>query len=187
MLPLAVTLAGEAVFDAFAGAGKLDALLHGHSYTAHPVGCAVAAAALDAYADPGANPNLCCPVVSLCSWVGSTAGFASADARISRTQDLVWCGGLTAGRLSARVSSGAYMFCLLDASSATISVQSDGCSGNVLHVMLCAMAGRHRTGRHVHAAAAVRAALRSPGGALGRRCGRSAFASREGRPRGVAR
>lgn len=74
MLPLAVTLAGEAVFDAFAGAGKLDALLHGHSYTAHPVGCAVAAAALDAYADPGANPNLCCPAVRS-DVHGSGAGF----------------------------------------------------------------------------------------------------------------
>ena len=65
VLPLAVTLASEAVFDAFKGEGKLDALLHGHSYTAHPIGCAAAAAALDAYSDPAANPNLCCPAVRL--------------------------------------------------------------------------------------------------------------------------
>ena len=63
VLPLAVTLASEAVFDAFKGPGKLDALLHGHSYTAHPIGCAAAVAALDAYADPASNPNLCCPRV----------------------------------------------------------------------------------------------------------------------------
>ncbi len=63
MLPLAVTLATEAVFDSFRGPGKLDALLHGHSYTAHPIGCAAAVAALDAYSDPAGNPNLCCPGV----------------------------------------------------------------------------------------------------------------------------
>jgi hypothetical protein len=36
-LPLAATLATEEVFEAFKGAKK-DALLHGHSYTAHPIG-----------------------------------------------------------------------------------------------------------------------------------------------------
>ncbi|KAF9466408.1 PLP-dependent transferase [Collybia nuda] len=42
LVPLAVTLASEAVFDAFLGTGKGGALLHGHSYTAHAVGCEVA-------------------------------------------------------------------------------------------------------------------------------------------------
>lgn len=63
MLPLAVTLASEAVFDAFQGPTKLDALLHGHSYTAHPIGCSAASAALDLYSDPATNPRLCSPVV----------------------------------------------------------------------------------------------------------------------------
>lgn len=36
--PLAVTLASGAVFDSFKGESKLQALLHGHSYTAYPVG-----------------------------------------------------------------------------------------------------------------------------------------------------
>lgn len=39
------------------GESKLDALLHGHSYTAHPTGCAAALAALAAYASPALNPN----------------------------------------------------------------------------------------------------------------------------------
>mmetsp|Transcript_10381 Transcript_10381/g.16222 ORF Transcript_10381/g.16222 Transcript_10381/m.16222 type:complete len:328 (+) Transcript_10381:62-1045(+) len=56
-VPMAVTLATEAVFEAFKGQAKTDALLHGHSYTAHPVGCAVGCAALDMYADPKTNPN----------------------------------------------------------------------------------------------------------------------------------
>lgn len=41
-MPLAVTLASESIFKAFEGDSAADALLHGHSYTAHPVGCQVA-------------------------------------------------------------------------------------------------------------------------------------------------
>ncbi|CAI7863164.1 unnamed protein product, partial [Closterium sp. NIES-53] len=48
MIPLAVTLASSSVFDAFYGSSKLDALLHGHSYTAHPAGCAAACVSLKA-------------------------------------------------------------------------------------------------------------------------------------------
>ncbi|KAF9243545.1 pyridoxal phosphate-dependent transferase [Melanogaster broomeanus] len=47
VLPLAVTLASERVFRAFNSDSKVDALLHGHSYTAHAVGCQVANATLD--------------------------------------------------------------------------------------------------------------------------------------------
>lgn len=49
VVPMAVTLASEQVFSSFLGSSKLDALLHGHSYTAHPVGCATALKALDLY------------------------------------------------------------------------------------------------------------------------------------------
>ena len=42
LLPLAVTLASQSIFDVFVGDSKADALLHGHSYTAHPIGCEVA-------------------------------------------------------------------------------------------------------------------------------------------------
>jgi dethiobiotin synthetase/adenosylmethionine--8-amino-7-oxononanoate aminotransferase len=42
LLPLAVTLASDDIFQAFKSENKTDALLHGHSYTAHPVGCEVA-------------------------------------------------------------------------------------------------------------------------------------------------
>lgn len=42
LVPLAVTLASESIFQAFYGEDKADALLHGHSYTAYPVGCEVA-------------------------------------------------------------------------------------------------------------------------------------------------
>ena len=46
IVPLSLTLAKEEIFDAFKGDSKALALLHGHSYTAHPVGCAAANYAL---------------------------------------------------------------------------------------------------------------------------------------------
>jgi dethiobiotin synthetase/adenosylmethionine--8-amino-7-oxononanoate aminotransferase len=42
LLPLCTTTASEAVFEAFLSDDKSDALLHGHSYTAHAMGCSVA-------------------------------------------------------------------------------------------------------------------------------------------------
>lgn len=43
MVPMSVTLASASIFDTFAQSdNKADALLHGHSYTAHPIGCEIA-------------------------------------------------------------------------------------------------------------------------------------------------
>ncbi|KAL2811779.1 pyridoxal phosphate-dependent transferase [Aspergillus granulosus] len=42
LVPLCTTLASEEIFHAFSSPEKRDALLHGHSYTAHAVGCQVA-------------------------------------------------------------------------------------------------------------------------------------------------
>jgi dethiobiotin synthetase/adenosylmethionine--8-amino-7-oxononanoate aminotransferase len=49
LLPMSVTLASEDVFETFLGDKKGQALLHGHSYTSHPVGCVSAIQALDSY------------------------------------------------------------------------------------------------------------------------------------------
>ncbi|KAL2427131.1 Bifunctional dethiobiotin synthetase/adenosylmethionine-8-amino-7-oxononanoate aminotransferase [Exophiala dermatitidis] len=49
LLPLALTTASESIFQTFLSSSKTDALLHGHSYTAHPIGCMVANKALDEY------------------------------------------------------------------------------------------------------------------------------------------
>ena len=57
MLPLSATLASNSVFEAFEDKSKLKALLHGHSYTAHAIGCSAAVTALGLYTDPKANPN----------------------------------------------------------------------------------------------------------------------------------
>ncbi|KAK9436578.1 bifunctional dethiobiotin synthetase/adenosylmethionine-8-amino-7-oxononanoate aminotransferase [Metarhizium brunneum] len=42
LVPLCTTLASENIFKIFLSPDKTDALLHGHSYTAHPIGCQVA-------------------------------------------------------------------------------------------------------------------------------------------------
>lgn len=47
LLPLCTTTASQSIFEAFLSDDKSDALLHGHSYTAHAVGCAVANQSLD--------------------------------------------------------------------------------------------------------------------------------------------
>ena len=50
LLPLCTTTASEAIFEAFLSGDKSDALLHGHSYTAHAIGCSVANESLSAMA-----------------------------------------------------------------------------------------------------------------------------------------
>ncbi|GMH42966.1 hypothetical protein BSKO_10888 [Bryopsis sp. KO-2023] len=57
-VPMSVTLTGKAAFKAFWGQHKRNALLHGHSYTAHPIGCVAACTAMDIMNDPKFNPNL---------------------------------------------------------------------------------------------------------------------------------
>ena len=47
VFPLAATLAREAVFEDFLASDRGRAFFHGHTYTAHPVGCATALASLE--------------------------------------------------------------------------------------------------------------------------------------------
>lgn len=47
LVPLAVTLSSDSIFRAFWSEKKVEALLHGHSYSAHPIGCSVALKALE--------------------------------------------------------------------------------------------------------------------------------------------
>ncbi|GBG80321.1 hypothetical protein CBR_g30689 [Chara braunii] len=57
VVPLAATLATGCVFDAFKGDSKIEALLHGHSYSAHPIGCSAAIEALSSFSNLVVNPN----------------------------------------------------------------------------------------------------------------------------------
>lgn len=44
---MALTVTKNSLFDVFLSANKEECLLHGHSYTAHPMGCAVANETID--------------------------------------------------------------------------------------------------------------------------------------------
>jgi len=48
-MPLGATLCHERIFDGFRSDGVSRAFLHGHSYTANPLGCAAALASLDLF------------------------------------------------------------------------------------------------------------------------------------------
>lgn len=48
-LPLAATLASEQIYQAFLSDSKADALLHGHSFTGNPLGCAAAIASFELF------------------------------------------------------------------------------------------------------------------------------------------
>ncbi|KAJ4709362.1 Bifunctional dethiobiotin synthetase/7,8-diamino-pelargonic acid aminotransferase, mitochondrial [Melia azedarach] len=58
IIPLSATLATDAIFDSFVGDTKLKALLHGHSYSAHALGCAAAAKSMKWFKDPQTNLNI---------------------------------------------------------------------------------------------------------------------------------
>jgi adenosylmethionine---8-amino-7-oxononanoate aminotransferase len=51
-MPMAATLASDAIYQAFWSEDVNKALLHGHSYTANPLGCAAALASLELFEDP---------------------------------------------------------------------------------------------------------------------------------------
>ncbi|PXF49418.1 Bifunctional dethiobiotin synthetase/7,8-diamino-pelargonic acid aminotransferase, mitochondrial [Gracilariopsis chorda] len=61
-VPLAITISTHNVFQAFAGCSKKEALLHGHSYTAHAIGCAAGVESLKRYdalkQAQGIDPNI---------------------------------------------------------------------------------------------------------------------------------
>jgi adenosylmethionine---8-amino-7-oxononanoate aminotransferase len=48
-LPLAVTATTKRIYDAFLSDDRSKAFFHGHSYTANPLGCAVALASLELF------------------------------------------------------------------------------------------------------------------------------------------
>lgn len=52
ILPLAVTLATEEIYSAFLSDSVGDALLHGHSFTANPIGCAAGVASVELFLQP---------------------------------------------------------------------------------------------------------------------------------------
>ncbi|WVF72379.1 dethiobiotin synthase [Kwoniella sp. CBS 6097] len=55
LLPLSATVASSSIFNSFLSEQKVDALLHGHSYTANPIGCSVALKAIQILEDQEAK------------------------------------------------------------------------------------------------------------------------------------
>lgn len=55
---MSATLASSSIFNAFQGDTKLEALLHGHSYSGHIAGACAGVAALSIFADPHQNPAM---------------------------------------------------------------------------------------------------------------------------------
>lgn len=71
LVPLAVTLTTGSIFNAFYGDDKADALLHGHSYTAYPVGCEVANETL----------NIVSKMADSAAWADAKGQWKGADAQ----------------------------------------------------------------------------------------------------------
>ncbi|CAA7625356.1 Adenosylmethionine-8-amino-7-oxononanoate aminotransferase [Candidatus Terasakiella magnetica] len=57
-LPLSMTVARDFIFDAFWGQDLSRAFLHGHSYTANPLGCAAGLASLDLLQAPACQARI---------------------------------------------------------------------------------------------------------------------------------
>lgn len=58
VIPMGLTVASQQVYDAFLSEEKTKAFLHGHSFTANPIACAVACASLDIFDDPETFENI---------------------------------------------------------------------------------------------------------------------------------
>ncbi|KAJ5090998.1 hypothetical protein N7532_009682 [Penicillium argentinense] len=74
LIPLCTTVASQEIFETFSSPEKSDALLHGHSYTAHAVGCTVAVDSLRAMSDMDANG----------SWDGFKADWRSHSVKAAK-------------------------------------------------------------------------------------------------------
>ncbi len=136
-----------------AGDTKAQALLHGHSYTAHPIGCAAGVASLQLYRDAALNPNWCTPEAAGRCQRQRQGASSSSD------EDAAPAGGCCdgpCGRLLPLWDEGA-----VAALSRHPSVRSVVTLGTVLAVQLQPLDGT--TGYGSNAAAAVVRRLRSKG------------------------
>ncbi len=64
VIPMGLTVASQKVYDAFLSEEKTKAFLHGHSFTANPIACAVACASLDIFDQKETFEN----IASIESW-----------------------------------------------------------------------------------------------------------------------
>lgn len=132
-VPLAVTLSSEAVLRAFDGPSKREALLHGHSYTAHPAGCAAALASLDEYARGGVEA-----VGRAGYWSEVRAAQLSALKCVERV-------AVVGTVLAVEMKSGAQGYAATGAREVVRRLREAGLFarplGNVVYVMCCPVSG----------------------------------------------
>ena len=75
-LPLAVTLVGDDIYNAFFGEFKdLKTFFHGHSYTGNPLACAAAIACLDLFEKEKVLENLEAKIEILGAWLKEVLSF----------------------------------------------------------------------------------------------------------------
>ncbi|KAK9099928.1 hypothetical protein Scep_023358 [Stephania cephalantha] len=135
VIPLAATLATDAVYNAFKGDSKLVALLHGHSYSAHAMGCAAAATAIQWFKDPSTNHNISVDQRRLKElWDSELVQKISSHSAVKR---VVLLGTLFAVELRAEGSDVGYSS--MYASSLIQKLRADGIYtrplGNVIYLM----------------------------------------------------
>ncbi|KAF5456289.1 hypothetical protein F2P56_025788 [Juglans regia] len=135
VIPFATTLATNAVFTSFLADSKLMALLHGHSYSGHAMGCTAAAKSIKWFKDPQTNLNVNSEGTSLRElWDEELVGQISSHPAVQR---VVALGTLFALELRAEGSNAGYAS--LFASSLVQILREDGVwtrpLGNVIYLM----------------------------------------------------
>uniref|UniRef100_K3YL59 Bifunctional dethiobiotin synthetase/7,8-diamino-pelargonic acid aminotransferase, mitochondrial n=1 Tax=Setaria italica TaxID=4555 RepID=K3YL59_SETIT len=151
IVPLAATLATEEVFESFKSDSKLTALLHGHSYTAHAMGCMAALKAIQWYRDPSTNSNLDLDHMKLKElWDGALVKQLSSLPNVKRVVSL---GTLCAIELKAEGSDAGYAS--LYASSLVQQLRREDDIyirplGNVIYLMCGPCTPRDSCSRQLH-------------------------------------
>ncbi|CAL5007268.1 unnamed protein product [Urochloa decumbens] len=151
IVPLAATLATEEVFESFKSDSKLTALLHGHSYTAHAMGCTAALKAIQWYQDPSTNLNLDFDHMKLKElWDGALVKQLSSLPNVKRVVSL---GTLCAIELKAEGSDAGYAS--LYASSLVQQLRREDDIyvrplGNVIYLMCGPCTPRDSCSRQLH-------------------------------------
>jgi dethiobiotin synthetase/adenosylmethionine--8-amino-7-oxononanoate aminotransferase len=80
LIPLCTTIASQDIFNAFLSDEKADALLHGHSYTAHAVGCHVAVESLKTFKVKEAKQEWSRDFAQ--SWISDSGSKNSSDGNV---------------------------------------------------------------------------------------------------------
>ncbi|KGN65428.1 bifunctional dethiobiotin synthetase/7,8-diamino-pelargonic acid aminotransferase, mitochondrial isoform X1 [Cucumis sativus] len=135
IIPLSATLASNSVFESFIGDSKLEALLHGHSYSAHALGCTAAAKSIKWFKNSQTNLNINAEGTSLRElWDENLVYEISSHPAVKR---VVALGTLFALELQADGSNAGYAS--LYARSLLLKLREDGIYtrplGNVIYLM----------------------------------------------------